>query len=119
MKKHLLCIAGGITISLATAGVTFAQDTPQQQTTTTTTQTTQTTQNADGSYTVIQYPANKEVTVNLSPTTMIPGASGTAKIMRSGTSTAVNLNLTGLTGDATGYNVYAVDPMGKPRCLAP
>jgi len=120
MKKHLLCIAGSMTLSLVTVGATLAQDTmPQQTTTTTTTQTTQTTQNADGSSTVIQYPANKEVTVNLSPTTMIPGASGTAKIMRSGTSTAVNLNLTGLTGEATGYNVYAVDSSGKAMLLGP
>jgi hypothetical protein len=50
---------------------------------------------------------------------MIPGASGTAKIMRTGTSTAVNLNLTGLTGDATGYNVYAVDSSGKATLLGP
>ncbi len=117
MKKHLLCIAGSITLSLATTGAVLAQDT--QSTTTTTTQTTQTVQNPDGSYTVIQYPANKEVMVNLTPTTAIPGAAGTAKIMRSGMSTAVDLNLTGLTGDATSYNVYAVDPAGKATLLGP
>lgn len=120
MKKQLLCIAGSFTLSLVAAGATLAQDTmPQQTTTTTTSQTTQTTQNADGSYTVIQYPVNKEVMLNLSPTTIIPGASGTAKIMRSGTSTAVDLNLTGLTGDTTGYNVYAVDSLGKATLLGP
>lgn len=120
MKKQLLCIAGSFTLSLVAAGATLAQDTmPQQTTTTTTTQTTQTTLNADGSYTVIQYPTDKEVMVNLSPTTMIPGASGTAKIMRSGTSTAVDLNLIGLTGDTTGYNVYAVDSSGKATLLGP
>lgn len=117
MKNHLLRIAGSITLSLAATGAVFAQDTPS--TTTTTTQTTQTVQNADGSYTVIQYPANKEVTVNLTPTTMIPGAAGTAKIMRRGTSTAVDLNLTGLTGDATNYNVYAVDSSGRATLLGP
>ena len=121
MKKHLLCIAGSITLSLAATGAVLAQDTmPQQQsTTTTTTQTTQTVKNPDGSYTVIQYPANKEVMVNLTPTTTIPGAAGTAKILRSGTSTAVNLNMTGLTGDATNYNVYAVDSSGKATLLGP
>jgi hypothetical protein len=116
MKRRLLCITGSVAFALATVGTTFAQDT---QTTTTTTQTTQTVQNADGTSTVIQYPANKEVTVNLTPTTMVPGASGRARIMRTGTSTAIKLDLTGLTGDATGYNLYAVDPSGRATMLGP
>ncbi len=79
MNTRLFRFAGGVTLSLvAAAGATYAQDT--QTTTTTTTQTTQTVQNADGTYSVIQYPANKEVTVNLTPTTIIPGASGKARI---------------------------------------
>ncbi|MFN2454735.1 MAG: hypothetical protein ABR577_11000 [Pyrinomonadaceae bacterium] len=118
MNTRLFRFAGGVTLSLvAAAGATYAQDT--QTTTTTTTQTTKTIQNADGTYSVIQYPANKEVIVNLTPTTVIPGASGKARILRNGTSTAVNLDLTGLTGDATGYNLYAVDPAGKVTSLGP
>jgi hypothetical protein len=88
-------------------------------TTTTTTQTTQAVQNPDGSWTVIEYPADKEVTVTLQPTTMIPGAQGTATVMRHGTETKVNLNLTGLTGDVTNFNLYAVDPTGKATLLGP
>ncbi len=117
MNKHMLSIVGGIALSLVASGATFAQD--SQTTTTTTTQKTQTVQNADGSYTVIQYPADKEVVVNLTPTTMIPGAAGRARVIRKGTSTAVNLDLTGLTGDATGYNLYAVDPAGRVTSLGP
>jgi len=95
----------------------FAQNT--QTTTTTTTQTTKAVQNTDGTWTVIEYPADKEVTVDLSPTTMIPGAKGTAKIMRMKDQTTVNLDLSGLSGDVTSYNLYAVDPMGKTTILGP
>jgi hypothetical protein len=143
MNKRLLCFVCSIALSFAAAGLALAQDTqptkPTQPTTTTTTttteqttttetepattttttQTTEAVQNPDGSWTVIEYPADKEVTVTLQPTTMIPGAAGTAKVMRHGTDTTVNLNLTGLTGDATSYNLYAVDPMGKATLLGP
>ncbi|HEX8493801.1 MAG TPA: hypothetical protein VF658_13235 [Pyrinomonadaceae bacterium] len=116
MNKRLLCIAGGILLSLASA-TTFAQ----QPTTTTTTTTTQTTavQNADGSWTVVEYPVGKEVTVNLTPTTAIPGATGNARILRSADGTTINLDLTGLTGDAANYNLYAVDPAGRVTLLGP
>jgi len=134
MSKRLLCFVGSIALSFATAGLALAQEkqttttTTTEQTTTTateptttttTTQTTQAVQNADGSWTVIEYPADKEVTVSLQPTTLIPGATGTAKIMRHGNDTTVNLNLTGLTGDVTNYNLYAVDPVGKVTLLGP
>ena len=116
MRKRLLCIAGGILLSLASA-TTFAQ----QPTTTTTTTTTQTTavQNADGSWTVVEYPVGKEVTVNLMPTTVIPGAGGNARILRSADGTTINLDLTGLTGDAANYNLYAVEPSGHVTLLGP
>jgi hypothetical protein len=137
MSKRLLCFAGSIALSLATAGLALAQETQptttttttteqtttttatEPTTTTTTTQTTQAVQNPDGSWTVIEYPADKEVTVNLQPTTLIPGATGTAKVMRHGNNTMVNLNLTGLTGDATSYNLYAVDSAGRATLLGP
>lgn len=116
MNKRLLSIAGGILLSLSAATLTFAQ-----QPTTTTTTTTQTTavQNADGSWTVVEYPVGKEVTVNLSPTTTIPGAGGNARILRSADGTTINLDLTGLTGDAANYNLYAVDPAGQVTLLGP
>jgi hypothetical protein len=139
MSKRLLCLLGSIALSFATAGLTLAQETQQPTTTTTTTtteqttttpsdptattttttQTTQAVQNPDGSWTVIEYPADKEVTVTLQPTTIIPGAQGTARVMRHGNNTMVNLNLTGLTGDVNSFNLYAVDPTGRATLLGP
>lgn len=117
MSKRLLCIAGSLALSLATASFVAAQDRPT--TTTTTTQTTKTVQNPDGTYTVIQYPADKEVTVDLMPGTLIPGAKGWAKVIRKGDATNINLDLSNLTGDMNNFNVYAVDPAGKFTLLGP
>jgi hypothetical protein len=116
MSKRFLCFAGSIALSVASANFVAAQE---RTTTTTTTQKTQTIQNADGSYTVIQYPADKEVTVDLMPGTLIPGAKGLAKIIRKGDATNINLDLSGITGDVNSYNVYAVDPMGNFTLLGP
>ena len=116
-KKYILCMVAGLAASLAAGGSAIAQDT--KQTTIVTTKTTKATQNPDGSWTVIEYPANKEVIVDLTPTTMLPGASGRARIMRQGVDTIINLDVTGLTGDVNSYNLYAVDPMGKVTTLGP
>jgi hypothetical protein len=118
MSKRLLCIAGGIALSLASATFVAAQD-ARPTTTTTTTQTTKTIQNPDGTYTVVQYPADKEVTVDLMPGTMIPGAKGWAKVTRRGDATNINLDLSNITGDTNSFNVYAVDPAGKFTLLGP
>src|ERR1044072_1483868 len=107
------------TTTTTTTEQTTTTATEPTATTTTTTQTTQAVQNEDGSWSVIEYPADKEVTVILQPTTIIPGAQGTAKVMRHGTNTMVNLNLTGLTGDVNSFNLYAVDPTGKATLLGP
>ncbi|HEX8143384.1 MAG TPA: anti-sigma factor [Pyrinomonadaceae bacterium] len=123
MSKRLLSIAGGLLLALTTAGLALGQNTQTTGTTTTTTVTgntvTQTTQNADGSWTVVEYPVGKEVIVNLTPSTTIPGARGTAKIMRMANGTTVNLDLSGLTGDVSNLNLYAVDPMGRTTLLGP
>jgi hypothetical protein len=116
MSKRLLSIAGGIALCLASASFVVAQD---RTTTTVTTQKTQTVQNADGSYTVIQYPADKEVIVDLTPGTVIPGAKGIARVMRKGDATNINLDLSNITGDMNNFNVYAVDPSGKFTLLGP
>ncbi len=115
MSKRLLSIAGAVVLSFAAAGLALAQDT----TTTTTSTVTQTVQNPDGSYTVIEYPAGKQVIVDLTPTTVIPGAKGTATVIRSGNTSKINLNLSGLTGDTTSFNLYAVDPTGAVTSLGP
>lgn len=117
MSRRLLSFVGGLALALTTAGAAFAQ----QPTTTTTTTTTQTTavQNADGSWTVVEYPVDQETVVNLTPTTILPGATGTAKVLRTATGTTVRLDLSGLTGDVSNLNLYAVDHMGHTTLLGP
>jgi len=114
MSKRLLCILGGAVLSLATATAALAQT---QTTTVTTTQSTAV-QNADGSWTVVEYPVNKEVTVNLTPIG-IANATGRAIIHRMADGTAINLDLSGLGNDVSSLNLYAVDPMGKATLLGP
>lgn len=121
MSRRFLRIAGGLLLSLTAAGAALAQDTQTTTTTTTTTPTTvtQTTQNADGSWTVVEYPVGKEVIVNLTPSATLPGAKGTAKVMRMANGTTINLDLAGITGDVNNLNLYAVDPNGRLTLLGP
>jgi hypothetical protein len=141
MSKRLLSITAGLVLSLATASFALAQDTQTSGTTgTTSTQTTgttgtqtsgattttttattvtQTTQNPDGSWTVIEYPVGKEVVVDLTPGSTIPGAKGTARVMRMANGTTINLDLNGLTTDTSGLNLYAVDAFGRSTLLGP
>ena len=127
MSRRLLKLAGCCALALGLAPAAFAQETqkpqpqPQQtQTTTTvTTQTTQAVQNADGTWTVIQFPAGKEVFVDFTPAPTFSTAKGRAKIMRMPDHTMVTLDLAGLPADATGMNLYAVDPFGKVTLLGP
>lgn len=85
--------------------------------TTTTTMKTDVVQNADGTYSVIEYPVGKEVTVDFTPTDKMMTAKGMARVMRMDNETMVNLDLNGL--DSSNYFVYAVDPMGKVSYLGP
>ncbi|MCA1638292.1 MAG: hypothetical protein LC768_08150, partial [Acidobacteria bacterium] len=137
-----LCL--GLSISTALTGMAFAQ-TPTSTPTTTTTTTTQKTvtkvpvptptpattttttttttakeavQNPDGSWTVIEYPVGKEVTVEIMPGNQTITGKGMARVMRTGDETTVNLDLTGLDASSN-YFVYAVDPMGKTTLLGP
>jgi len=85
--------------------------------TTTTTMKTDVVQNADGTYSVIEYPVGKEVMVEFAPTDKMMTAKGMARVMRMDNETMVDLDLTGL--DNSNYFVYAVDPMGKASYLGP
>jgi len=105
-------------LALSLAGYAVAQNTTTKTTTTTTTTQKQVVQNADGSYTVIEYPVGKEVTVELTPSG-IQGAKGWARVMRSDQGTTVALDLAGLPADAKSYYVYAVDPSGAVTLLGP
>jgi hypothetical protein len=115
MSRRLLSFAGAAALVFAAAGAAFAQD----QTTTTTTQTTQAVQNADGSWTVIQYPADKEVVVDFTPGATFSTAKGRARIVRMSDGTKIALDLSGLPADASAMNLYAVDPLGKVTMLGP
>ncbi len=111
-KKKLFAIGGSLVLSVGLAGAVAAQNT-------TTTTVKQTVQNADGTYTVIEYPVDKEVMVNLMPGMNMSSAKGMARVMRKGDMTTVNLDLSGLPSDASNYYVYAVDQMGAVTLLGP
>jgi hypothetical protein len=128
MSRRLFNFAGCCALVAALAGVSFAQETqnpqpttqPQTQTTTVTTQTTtQAVQNADGSWSVVEYPTGKEVIVNLTPGPNFSTATGRAKVVRMADGTHVVLDMSGLPADAAAMNLYAVDPMGKVTTLGP
>jgi hypothetical protein len=81
--------------------------------------TTQVVKNSDGTYTVIEYPVGKEVTVSLMPSATVTGAKGTARVMRSADGTKVWLDVSGVPADTKTFYAYAVDPSGTPTMLGP
>jgi len=113
MSKKLLTLSIGAVLSMSAATAISGQ------TTTTTTTKTQVVQNADGTYSVIEYPVGKEVMVNLTPGTTVAGSKGMAHIMRSADGTKVSVDLSGVKGDTTSIYAYAVDPSGTPTLLGP
>ncbi|MDQ4120143.1 MAG: hypothetical protein M3209_01585 [Acidobacteriota bacterium] len=117
MNKKILSLSGSLVLAFSLSGVVSAQDTTATTTTKTTT-VRETVKNPDGSYTVIEYPVGKEVTVDLTPLNL-QGARGLARIMRSDNGTNVALDLSGLPADAKSYYVYAVDPSGNVSLLGP
>lgn len=112
--KNLKNLSLGLLFATALTGTAFGQTTT---TTTTETSVKKVVQNADGSYTVIEYPVGKEVMVDLMPTDRKMTAKGMARVLRNADGTTVNLDLNGL--DSSNYYVYAVDPMGKTTFLGP
>jgi Anti-sigma-K factor rskA, C-terminal len=114
MSKRFSLLAAALLI-FSLAALVAAQT---QQTQTTTTTVTKTVQNADGTYSVIEYPVGKEVKVTLTPVT-VPGANGIATILRDDNGTRIKLNLTGLPADMATLNLYAVDQDGAVTALGP
>jgi len=112
MSKHVLSVLGAATLTLALAAIALAQTT-----TTTVTQKTAV-QNPDGTYTIIEYPVKKEVTVNLTPIN-VTGAKGVATILRDDDGTRIKLNLTDVPADLTAMTLYAVDDKGVVTALGP
>ncbi|HEX3281782.1 MAG TPA: hypothetical protein VHR36_11185, partial [Pyrinomonadaceae bacterium] len=117
MSKKISLLAAAALLMFSTAALIAAQTTTTTTTVTPTT-VTKTVQNADGTYSVIEYPVGKETIVNLDPVT-ITGAKGVATILRDDNGTRIKLNLTGVPADVTGLNLYAVDPTGVVTSLGP
>jgi hypothetical protein len=109
MKKQGLSVLAAVVLSLATAAFAIGQ---------TTTTVTKTIQNPDGTYTVIEYPAKKEVTISLNPVT-ITGAKGVATILRDDDGTRIKLNLTNIPAEVSALTLYAVDDTGAVTALGP
>src|SRR5688500_1092477 len=107
MSKHGLSFLATVTLILALAAVAVAQTTEKKVV-----------QNPDGTYTIIEYPVKKEVTVNLTPVN-ITGGTGVATILRDDTGTRIKLNLTDVPADVTALTLYAVDDKGAVTALGP
>ena len=103
MNKHVLSVLGAVVLTLGLAAIALAQ----------TTTVTKTVQNPDGTYTIIEYPVKKEVTLNLT------GAKGVATILRDDDGTRIKLNLTEVPADLTALTLYAVDDKGVVTALGP
>lgn len=110
MSKHVSSVLAAVILTLALSALAFAQ--------TTTTTVTKTVQNPDGTYTVIEYPAKKEITLTLNPVT-IQNAKGVATILRDDDGTRIKLNLTDVPADVTALTLYAVDDKGAVTALGP
>ncbi len=107
MSKHVLSVLGAVILTLAIAATALAQTTV-----------TKTVQNPDGTYTIIEYPAKKEVIVNLTPVG-VASAKGVATILRDDDGTRIKLNLTDVPADLTAMTLYAVDDKGVVTALGP
>jgi hypothetical protein len=107
MSKHVLSVLGVAMLTLALAAIALAQ----------TTTVTKTVQNPDGTYTIIEYPAKKEVKLELTPIN-VP-AHGVATILRDDDGTRIKLNLTDVPADMTAMTLYAVDDTGAVTALGP
>src|SRR5689334_6640363 len=108
MSKHVLSVLGAAILTLAIAAIALGQ----------TTTVTKTVQNPDGTYTIIEYPAKKEVMVNLTPIN-VTGAKGVATILRDDDGTRIKLNLTNVPADLSAMTLYAVDDAGTVTPLGP
>lgn len=108
MSKHVSSGLAAVILTLALSALAFAQ----------TTTVTKTVQNPDGTYTIIEYPAKKEVTLTLNPVA-IQGAKGVATILRDDNGTRIKLNLTNVPADVTALTLYAVDDTGAVTALGP
>ncbi|HEU4506661.1 MAG TPA: hypothetical protein VFR78_00385 [Pyrinomonadaceae bacterium] len=113
MSKHVLSVLGAVTLTLAVASIALAQTTTQTETTV-----TKTVQNPDGTYTIVEYPAKKEIKIHLNPVN-VTGAQGVATILRDDDGTRIKLNLANVPADMTALTLYAIDDKGVVTALGP
>lgn len=104
---------------LSAVMVSAQTPTPTPTSTATTPTATRIVQQADGTYTVIEYPVGKEVVVDLTPGTMLTGAKGNARVLRSADGTKVWLDVNSLTGDSKVVHAYTVTSDGATSYLGP
>jgi len=116
MFKRIPILAAALLI-ISSALVTAAQTTVTTVTQTPTT-VTKTVQNADGSYTIIEYPVGKEVPLTFTPVSLT-AAKAVGTILRDDNGTRVVLDVTGVPADVSAINVYAVDDTGVVTLLGP
>jgi len=102
--KILSCVLASV-LALGLASTALAQNTVV-------------TKNSDGTYTVVEYPMGREITVNLLPAGTFTGK-GIARVVRSANGTKVVFDVNGLPATTTSYYAYAVDPTGTPTLLGP
>lgn len=112
MWLRLVKLSFASILVLGLVSVAFAQDV-------TVVKKTEVVQNADGSYTVIEYPVGKEVMINLTPVTTVTGSTGVARVMRAADGTKVWFDLSGVPATTSTMYAYAVDPAGVPTLLGP
>lgn len=70
----------------------------------------------DDTWTVIEYPEGQEVVVELKAASLTPEAKGTARVMRSGVETTINLDVSGVAGGSD-HQIYIVDSLGSATLL--
>lgn len=109
MRKSLTSFMGATLLLFALAVVAASQ--------VVTTTITKVQPNADGTYSIVEYPVGKETVVTLNPVGIT--ATGTATILRDADGTKIRINLTGLPADTAALNLYAVDPTGAVSMLGP
>src|ERR1044071_4457044 len=109
MSKHVTSVLAAVILTLTLSALAIAQTT-----TTTTTQKT-VVQNPDGTYTVIEYPVKKEITLNLTPVT-IQGAKGVATILRDDDGTITPLGPIAITNGVG--ELAATTPLSKFMLIA-
>jgi hypothetical protein len=117
MSKRIPILAAALLIFSSAAFVAGQEQTPVTVTTQTPTTVTKTFQNADGTFTVIEYPLKKETIVTLNPVTL--KSKGVATILRDDDGTRIVLNMTDVPADVTAVNLYAVDEGGGVTALGP